>query len=781
MKNIFLAITLLFGLQLFSQNLSENKINETLINYFKLDRENIFLHLNKSVYLTNETIWFKGYIIEKKESKLNFETTNVYISLLDENNLEISNQLFYASNGVVLGQIKINESLPSGNYYIHVYTNYMNNFKENESTIQPLKIINTLDKIIPTKSEETTEPSIFTSYEGGKLLANSDNTIGVNIQDCFGNGLKISNIKVRNSKGEIINSFATNSEGYGKFDLFNTSLDIYTIEIEHNAKVISKKLDFPVLEGINVTAVNYSDESKLLITVKTNEESLKKYKNKPYSIIIQKNDQGNIVDFILDATQKNFVINQSDIPNGISSIRLINSDLESISERVIYLNSSQNKITLTTIKTKDSIKVTGRINERIGNFSVSTLPIGSSSNNTNTIISNLVFENYCSIEKLNTDYYFENYNKRKKYELDLVLLHSKTNYKWNSILNESPKETYPFDIGINIEGRVNQNVTTKEKLRLFSINGINESTLVNEKNEFEFKNILAIDSSSFHFSLIKKDEKLQSLNIYSRVTNNNRKFNKKPEIKKTICFTEKFIKNDYDTNLDFPKLENVIILKDVNVSEVKKDKLEKEREYNNSMAKGYKINDSYITSFRDVLSFIASHGYDVSIEGGSVTIRSRISKSFMGTREPAVFLDNAPLTDFTYLLNLLLIDIDEIYINKHGYGMGGNGGSNGSIRIYTKKTYVTKLSPNLIKSKSLIIKGGFQPLLEFENPKYVSYSNESFLKYGTIDWIPNIYTDESGNFEFTIPHFNQEKIKINIQGIDNLGQLYYNNFEVNIK
>ena len=779
MKNNFLTIIILFSIQLFSQNLSKHKIDETLVNYFKLDRENIFLHLNKSVYLTNETIWFKGYIIEKKESKLNYETTNVYVSIIDENNLEISNQLFYASNGVILGQIKINESLPSGNYYIHVYTNYMNNFKENESTIQPLKIINTSDKIIPTNSEETNEPSIFTSYEGGKLLANSDNTIGVNILDYFGNGLKINNIKVKNSKGEVINSFATNSEGFGKFDLFNTSLDIYTVEIEHNTKVISKKLDFPVLEGINVTAVNYSDDNKLLITVKTNEESLKKNKNKPYSIIIQKNDQGNIVDFILDATQKNFAINQSDLPNGISSIRLINSDLESISERVIYHNSFHNKITLTTVKIKDSIKVIGKINERIGNFSVSTLPIENTNNNSNTIVSNLVFKNYCSTEKLNTDYYFENFNKRKKYELDLVLLHSKINYKWNSIITEIPKETYSYDIGVSIEGKVNQSVGPKEKLQLFSLkNGINESTTLNDKNEFEFKNILAIDSSHFHFSLIKKDEKLQYLNIYSRITNNNKKFNKKPEIKKVLCLNEKFIKNEFDTNSDFPSIENVTILKDVEVSEIKKDKLKNEQEFGNLMANGRKINEDDVASFRDILSYIGFHGYDVHTVGAEVHIHSRKITSLSGATSPIVFLDNMQLFDLSILSGLLLSDVDEIYFNKHGYGMGNNS-SGGTIRIYSKKTY--SRNKNNIKSKSLIIKGAFQPLLDFENPKYISYNSEAFKKFGTIDWIPNIYTDESGNFEFTIPHFNQEKLKINIQGIDNFGQLYYNNFEIDVK
>lgn len=348
------------------------------------------------------------------------------------------------------------------------------------------------------------------------------------------------------------------------------------------------------------------------------------------------------------------------------------------------------------------------------------------------------------------------------------------NVNWNS------KRNLFIWCGINIEGKVNQKVGPKEKLRLFSVNNIDETTTLNDKNEFEFKNILAVDSSNFHFSLIKNDEKLQSLNIYSRIINNNRKFNKKSEIKKSFCITEKFVKNDFDTNFDFPRLENVTVLEDVQVIEVKKEKLEKEREYNNSMAKGYKINDSDVTSFRDVLSFIASHGYDVSQEAGTVAIRSRSIRSIMGSRSPAVFLDNGPVSDFSLLTNILLIDVDEIYINKHGYGMGGDG-SNGSIRIYTKRTYGINQNRNNIKSKSLIIKGGFQPLLEFENPKYVSYSGESFQKHGTIDWIPNIYTDESGNFEFTIPHFNQEKIKLNIQGIDNFGQLYYNNFEIDVK
>ena len=78
----------------------------------------------------------------------------------------------------------------------------------------------------------------------------------------------------------------------------------------------------------------------------------------------------------------------------------------------------------------------------------------------------------------------------------------------------------------------------------------------------------------------------------------------------------------------------------------------------------------------------------------------------MGSRTPVVFLDNVQLTDFTFLLNMNLNDVDEIYINKRGYGMG-NDGSNGSIRIYSKKIIANKTKPTQIKSKSLEIKNGF--------------------------------------------------------------------------
>ena len=64
---LFLHINSIFAQSPLIQN--QDEIGSSFSEYFKLDRENIHLHFNKTTYLTNEKVWFKGYIIEKKTKK----------------------------------------------------------------------------------------------------------------------------------------------------------------------------------------------------------------------------------------------------------------------------------------------------------------------------------------------------------------------------------------------------------------------------------------------------------------------------------------------------------------------------------------------------------------------------------------------------------------------------------------------------------------------------------------------------------------------------------------
>mgnify|MGYP006189416563 CR=1 FL=1 len=133
-------------------------------------------------------------------------------------------------------------------------------------------------------------------------------------------------------------------------------------------ETIIKELPKPVLEGINIQVNNYAIEGKAVIKIITNELTFNKNKNKNYTILIQKNDYANYVDFILDKPFKELFIEKSSLFEGVNVIRLLDNELNSISERVVYnVTENNTKLNITsTLKTKESLNIKASIPNKIG-------------------------------------------------------------------------------------------------------------------------------------------------------------------------------------------------------------------------------------------------------------------------------------------------------------------------------------------------------------------------------------------------------------------------------
>jgi hypothetical protein len=86
---------------------SKQKIADAFIRYFELDRESVHAHFDKSIFFTNEEIWFKGYVFNKKNDTPFFETTNVFAVLLDDNGKTVSEQLLFSYIGTFSGSFKL--------------------------------------------------------------------------------------------------------------------------------------------------------------------------------------------------------------------------------------------------------------------------------------------------------------------------------------------------------------------------------------------------------------------------------------------------------------------------------------------------------------------------------------------------------------------------------------------------------------------------------------------------------------------------------------------------
>jgi hypothetical protein len=777
-KSLGIIFFLFLSSLAFSQaqlNPNQEKIANAITEFYKLDRENIHLHLNKSAYLTSDEIWFKGYIIEKKSKKPFLPTSNVHIVLIDSKGEKVKSYLFYAENSVFEGNIKLDENINTGTYYLHVYTNYMNNFGEDESNAFEIKIINPNDNETIQNTAITDYNSITTEFypESNVFLEGTSNTIGIKITDCNGNGITVKNGEIIDSKGITVTNFSTNDLGYGKFDILQTKNELYKAIFISNETKIEKALPLPVMNGIAFSVNNYTFENKTTLKIKTNTNSLTSYKNEPLTLVIQQDDDTSFVEFTFkeNTTEQLLTLPSDNFAEGINNILLIDKNLKKIAERVIFKPAKFDRnINLKVLKTKnDSITISGSSPILMGSLSISVLPDNTKSDkNKKTIYNSFVLDNQLEGKTPKGNYFLSNFSKRKHYELDTYLICQKSKYNWQAMLIAPPQKKFDFDNGLTIKGTINKTLDNRNsyKVQLSSIPlGLNEFAEINDKNEFYFTNILASDSTTVHLSLLDKKEKSTEIKLFTQVLNNNRPFIKLFKPLKKECPT---INTVDDSDYDFPKIANTIRLDSINISTTtKKPTFKNVGRHGNAMAKSFKITEA--DHSRDILQFIAANGYDVMIQGGTVTIVGRRSTSFMGTKSPLIYIDDVPNMDFNLLLGYSLREVDEIYINKRGYG-GGMEAANGVIRIYTKKG-VSGYQKFSINSQSFLVKNGFQPAKRFTNPKYTSFSSDGFKDFGTIHWEPYVETDENGVFNFSMPNLNQKSVQITIEGISSDGQL----------
>jgi hypothetical protein len=281
--NAALLFLLLFCAKTFSQTSdSKQQIIQHLENYFALDRENIHLHLNKDIFLSEENIWFKGYAYNRRELLPFYSTSNVFVALYNQSGTLINQQLVYANMGAFEGVFKDLKMLPSGNYYIQTFTNWMNNFTEDESSVYPIKIINAKQpNFFDTSIINISSAIIEIHPEGGTLLNGVTNTVGIKLIDKFNNPIGNLIVELRDSKEQVISEIALNSNGMAKF-IYIPNSNTFSLNAKVNDKTIKQNLPAPVVVGISIEVNNYALNNKALVKIKTNATTFANLKSKKF-------------------------------------------------------------------------------------------------------------------------------------------------------------------------------------------------------------------------------------------------------------------------------------------------------------------------------------------------------------------------------------------------------------------------------------------------------------------------------------------------------------------
>ncbi|PKP40386.1 MAG: hypothetical protein CVT96_09060, partial [Bacteroidetes bacterium HGW-Bacteroidetes-13] len=99
-----------------------DKVGQAYTDFYKYPREKIVVQLNKTVFLSGESVWFQAYLIEPKTGKPSNISANVYAGIFDENGKLIKHKLLFAENGIAGGSFAIDSTFAGHEFILKMFT-----------------------------------------------------------------------------------------------------------------------------------------------------------------------------------------------------------------------------------------------------------------------------------------------------------------------------------------------------------------------------------------------------------------------------------------------------------------------------------------------------------------------------------------------------------------------------------------------------------------------------------------------------------------------------------
>tara|TARA_R110001632_G_scaffold18712_12_gene57657 strand:- start:18266 stop:20635 length:2370 start_codon:yes stop_codon:yes gene_type:complete len=780
MKKTLLTLLVTF-LSVVSNSQEKKSIENSYVDYFNLPRETLFLHTNKTTYFSGEELWLNIYAYDRKNNLSSKTTSNIYLGIYDDSGKQIDKKLFLAKNGVAKGNIAIDSSFTTGTYFLKAYTNWMRNFKEDDAYIQKIRIINPDSEEIISKKINTKEYDIQFLPEGGYLLSDVKNSIGIKAINDKGKGTIATGIVV-NSKGIEVASFKSNIFGVGKFTFTPINGETYSAKIKlSNYKELVQ--DLPKAENIGIAlTVNNLKKEQVIINLSLNENSLESFKGKEYKVLIHKDGEAKSIPIIIDNKIERISIEKTGLFKGVNTITVFNERKQPILERMFFNDVVIENKSIVLVKKQvagDSISYQLSSNikkDEIINASVSVLPKETISYKPeHSIISAFYLKPYLKGAIENPQYYFNNVNRKKKYELDLLLLtQGWSRYSWDNIMNFPPKPNFDFENGISINGFLNTTINKVKSLFLYPTR-LNKSSFIptDVNGKFELKNFYPIVGDYIRFSYIDKKEKT-----------------KKPSMALSflkLMQTDSINVNSYETFISFYSNKNNILngfidekseVLDEIVLKVTKEK-EKRKNYRLPFrGKLFHVDRTLFEKYFDLGNFLDNNGFVVDNIGLNPTQlgRSAIRHNFPRRGPVVIYLNNMQIRGNDIVLNRGLDEFEDIFIDDTpNANMASVGGGVATfvvvIKLFTRKTSLWDVEA-ASKINSTKVKYGFQPKKKFYSPKYYSYQADSFKNYGAIHWEPSITIKSMEAFDLTTINTGLDEITFYIEGISSDGSVF---------
>ncbi|WP_090840452.1 DUF4397 domain-containing protein [Olleya namhaensis] len=773
MKYPFVVILFIISNALYSQSaVKESPLNTIENNPFfhNYNIENFYLHTNKSLYFTEERVFFKAYVVNEANNKPNLDTKNLHVNIYAFNNQLILSKLFYTENGVSSGSIALPKDLESGEYTIQLDTQWNKNFKEGSNfTIQihNLKDSKTMTSFLENEetedhqnqSEDINEDSITFFPESGSLLEDIENTIFFNIKSDDQAQItgKIIDINTEQEVAKIENRNSTSAKS--TFNYNSNFIAVFNIDGK------TQKIELPSANptGFILTKTNTKQDNTVNFKLKTNAKTLANTDNKfTYAVLHQKGIVNATAPFNLSESILTYNLNflKTDLFNGLNTVSVFDSQNKLITERSFYNKDKTQGDILTSIinQNKDSITLDlSLINvNKATNISISVLHEDSKAIDYKSKIQNTINKEYTALKDNQTSSF--SYKKIKN----------------KPLLFENEK-------GLIIKGTLNSNIKKPKDYKVILVspkNNILLSRALNSDKTFEFKNVYFAHPSEYSLTLLDKENKIIKADFY--VYNTFINYNADSTIikpKKLKASKNKVLQeNIVYKNTELPQQKNIEILDEVvldNIEKIKEEKIKKILKENPIIALNKGFSNYYLIDINKNHESLESYlrklpGLDIKYFNGETYVylqrKSELAK---------ITLDGSPISQSRgfSLANQSVnsFELITVKISELGY----QGTFSGNVNLISRKDY-SKLKIKNSDVKQHKTNTGFNFNATTLNDSNLFYPiKQTEKEYSTIDWIPDFTLNPNTTNILKIKKPIDEHVKLIIQGISLDGDLIY--------
>ena len=285
--------------------------------------EKLYLHLDRTYYASDETIWFKGYLSNASEHSLLPASNYIYVELLNEKGDAVKRVKVRRNDDGFSGNLYIPESLKTGYYTLRAYTLWQLNCDQEYMFNQRVKILGGDPFKEDAKAEKKSNLDVTFYPEGGRYFAGAPSNIGFKAMDSDGKSVELTG-NICDAAGNSVLPVTTIRDGMGRIAFVPIPGEKYSL--------VTDAGKYPLPDAaVDGATINVRRNSNGLVV------SVVGVPGGVYSLVASNKSQiAKLADVAVDIKPKYFQIGEDFFPAGINHLSLVDRAGRIVSERLLF-------------------------------------------------------------------------------------------------------------------------------------------------------------------------------------------------------------------------------------------------------------------------------------------------------------------------------------------------------------------------------------------------------------------------------------------------------------